>query len=1097
MSDKLFTCPIDRLLSWILAEERQGSIFGIDKNLFFMPAATDPFRMRRYDQLLETPVGVAAGPHTQLSQNIISAWLTGARYIELKTVQTLDKIEVAKPCIDMQDEGYNCEWSQELKLRRSFDQYLDAWILIHVLRRHFGWEFGIGPGVIFNMSVGYDLAGIKNANVQEFLDLMENCQPLLEAKLEQIETIYPATHDLGIASRLSDNVTLSTMHGCPPDEIERIARYLIEERRLHTAVKLNPTLLGPDNLRQILTSNLGFRNITVPDQAFEHDLKYDQALTIIRNLQASAGKAGVEFGLKLTNTLEVLNQKELFPGSEEQAYLSGRALHPLSVNLAAKLQTEFDGALDLSFCAGADCFNIADLVACGLAPVTTCSDLLKPGGYGRLKQYIGQLADRFSKRSAVSVEDFINITAGHPGSTSQAALKNLQAYAKVVLTNDSYQRESPFYPSVKTLKPLPVFDCISAPCTAACATDQGIPEYMYHTAKSDFDRAYATILKTNPLPGITGYVCDHLCQTKCTRINYDRPLLIREIKRFVTEHGQTGNTPIKITSNGKQVAVIGGGPSGLSCAYFLALQGFAVEIFEAKANLGGMVSGAIPRFRLGDDSVQNDLNLITGLGVQIHYSRTIDQDEFQRLQTEYDYVYLGLGAQASRKLNIPGEDHNRVLDPLKFLSAVKNGISLPMGSEVIIIGGGNTAMDAARTSLRLVGEGGTVTIVYRRTIDQMPADWEEVAAAQAEGIAIHELLAPVFIEEQGGKLVLIVRRIRLGAKDSSGRPRPVDIPGSDFALDCDYLIPAVGQSVAVDFLDDADLRVDPRTKATSRPKVYAGGDAVRGAYTIIAAVGDGQRAAAAIGEQVTGTTVNFDTGLAGKASAEVQAQRFATRDYGSITSGFEPHHDRPVKTLLTSEQAWTEAARCLYCDEFCDICVTVCPNRANLAYPVDKIAIDIPIVTQLGGKTAIKAGSRLIVDQPTQIANIADFCNECGNCTTFCPTAGAPWRDKPRICLSEAGFADLVEGYYLRLDRLDFKSPAGSTSLQIIDEQLVWETPQLTVTFDKKTLELTRVDWKTTPDQSISLEPALRMAVIWKGLREISISGLPLINQEH
>ena len=601
----------------------------------------------RYGQLLETPIGVAAGPHTQLSINIITAWLTGARYIELKTVQTLDEIEVTKPCIDMQDEGYNCEWSQELKLRQSFDQYLDAWILIHILQHKFGWCDTTAPGLIFNMSVGYDLAGIKQANLQEFLDLMEDCNAVLQGRLDLLEPLYPALKNIPISQRLTNSVTVSTMHGCPPDEIEKIGRYLIEERNLHTLIKLNPTLLGPDRLRSILNEQLGFKNIQVPDQAFEHDLKYDQALEIIDNLQLSAKRQGVEFGLKLTNTLEVLNLKDLFPKQEKQSYLSGRALHPLSVNLAAKLQDDYGGQLDMSFCAGADCFNVANLVACGLSPVTTCSDILKPGGYGRLKQYFDNLRAGFKAMKASDTEQFIMNSASSALDLNQAKLENLSRYADQVVSAVEYQRPTPFYPSIKTERKLEQFDCISAPCIEACATDQNIPDYMYYTARGEFAKAYDVITATNPLPGITGQVCDHLCQQKCTRINFDRPLMIREIKRYVTEnHAMANPADVRAFRNIK-IAVIGGGPSGLSCAYFLARDGFKVDIFEANDQLGGMVSGAIPWFRLSTETIAADLELIIDLGVHINHNTVIDEEQFRKLQSGYDYIYLGLGAQSA------------------------------------------------------------------------------------------------------------------------------------------------------------------------------------------------------------------------------------------------------------------------------------------------------------------------------------------------------------------------------------------------------------------------------------------------------------------
>ncbi len=245
-SDKLYVCDIATLLRWILEDEKKGRIFGIEKDLFYVPQKTDPFRMRRYEKLLETPVGVAAGPHTQLSQNLIAAWLTGGRYMELKTIQILDELEVTKPCIDMGDEGYNCEWSQELKLDQSFDEYLNAWIVLHILKDKFGWGSPDEPGFIFNMSVGYNLEGILSPTVQRFLDRMADCAKEKAAKIEELAGFYPRVRDLDISDCISDNVTVSTMHGCPPDEVEKIGRYFVEERKLHTTIKLNPTLLGAD-----------------------------------------------------------------------------------------------------------------------------------------------------------------------------------------------------------------------------------------------------------------------------------------------------------------------------------------------------------------------------------------------------------------------------------------------------------------------------------------------------------------------------------------------------------------------------------------------------------------------------------------------------------------------------------------------------------------------------------------------------------------------------------------------------------------------------------------------------------------------------------
>ncbi len=310
MTDKFSIIPFRQLVSIVFAELGKDEFFGIPRAIFFNPSSSDPFRMNRYGALLETPLGVAAGPHTQLSQNIIAAWLCGARYIELKTIQTLDELSVSKPCIDMQDEGYNCEWSQELKIHESFDQYLNAWILIHLLKHKFGWIEDKTSGTIFNMSVGYNLEGIMNPNVQWFFEKMKNCSIEKQRKIDEISDLYPEITEIPISDCISNNVTLSTMHGCPPDEIEKIGTYLIEEKKLHTVIKLNPTLLGKDLLREILT-NSGF-DIEVPDLAFEHDLKYPEAVSIIRNLQKKAEKHQLHFGLKLTNTLRNIESERCF-----------------------------------------------------------------------------------------------------------------------------------------------------------------------------------------------------------------------------------------------------------------------------------------------------------------------------------------------------------------------------------------------------------------------------------------------------------------------------------------------------------------------------------------------------------------------------------------------------------------------------------------------------------------------------------------------------------------------------------------------------------------------------------------------------------------
>jgi len=1087
MSDKFTCCPIDRLLKWILQEEKHGEIFGIRKELFFIPQDSDVFKIKRYGQDLETPIGVAAGPHTQLSQNIISAWLTGARYMELKTVQTLDELEVTKPCIDMTDEGYNCEWSQELKLEQSFNEYLNAWIILHILKDKFDWGSTRSPGFMFNMSVGYNLEGILNSNVQAFLDKMADCAAEKTARIDTLAGIYPPVKDLDIPDRIADNITISTMHGCPPDEVEKIGRYFIENRKLHTTIKLNPTLLGPDKLRDILNSELGFE-VEVPDMAFGHDLKYEAGLALIKSLLDSAGKVGVEFNLKLTNTLETTNRDQNLPEKEQMLYMSGRALHPISINLARRLQKEFNGELDISFSAGTDCFNVADILACNMRPVTVCSDILKPGGYGRLSQYLEEISLSFAAAGADSIGAFIT-TRAQTKDVARAGLKNLQAYAAAVVTDKIYQKSNFPYESIKTPRELTVFDCAKAPCVDTCAASQDIPGYMHYTARGKYQKALDVILETNPFPNMQGMVCDHLCQYKCTRMNYDSPLLIREIKRFVAQQQDRNLPRKKAASNGLKVAIIGAGPSGLACAYFLALSGFEVDIYETKDIPGGMAADGIPTFRLDDDSLKKDIEGIVALGVKIHYGSKINLDRFEALRNTYQYVYVAVGAQKGLNLGVPGEDAPGVYDQISFLSAVRRGQAPELGQNVVVIGGGNAAMDAARTANRLVGPDGRVSIVYRRTREEMPADFEEIQAALDEDIELIELTAPECLLVEDGRVQSnVCFKMELGETDASGRPRPIKIEGTEFEIKVDSVISAIGQRVELDFFPEEGLRSDPDSLETQLPNVFAGGDAVRGASTLIRAIGDGKRVAESIKRRAA---VQFDLPLDTsdrKPDAKTLQIAQARRGYGpqvpEISLDQRRDFDLVVHTL-DDESARQEARRCLQCDVFCNICITVCPNRANIAYPVDAFEIRVQQAVRTDKKIRFEEVETVWISQKFQIINIGDFCNECGNCATFCPTSGAPYRVKPKFHLSQKSFENEQNGYMLVDGVLKARVVGELETLSRHEDHLIYETGDIRTRLNLKTFAAEEATLISDADGPIDLRHAAQMAIMLTALKDL------------
>lgn len=1071
MTDHFSTISLASLLEIILKQfDNNKSIFGIQEEQFFNPKLYPNLQSKRFGDLLETPLGVAAGPHSQMAQNIVVAWLTGARFIELKTIQTLDELNVSKPCIDMQDEGYNCEWSQELKIHQSFEQYLNAWIIIHVLRDKFGWLDSVEPGVIFNMSVGYNYEGILNDNVQWFFEKMDDASDELVEKVESIKHIYPNVENLSINPQLSNNITLSTMHGCPSDEIEKIGEYLITEKKIHTAIKLNPTLLGKDKLHEILDAS-GFET-QVPDIAFEHDLKYEDALGIINNLKLKAKEQNVCFSLKLTNTLESVNHKDVFPPKEPMMYMSGKALHQISMNLIYKLQKEFNNELDISFSGGADTFNVSDIIKCGLSPVTVCSDLLKPGGYSRLQQYIQALA---KAEKVASSFDF------------------LEKYVEELKTNVAYQKKGFHDPSIKTDRELSYFDCAHAPCVDTCPTNQGIPDYMHYTAKGDFDKAAQVIKATNPFPLTTGMVCDHLCQTKCTRINYDSPLLIREIKRFIAEDAKKngGGLHEKIEVANTKAAIIGAGPAGLSCAYYLAIAGVEVNVYESKLQAGGMASGAIPSFRLTDEAVGFDMQSIINAGVKVHYNHPIKKEEFEKVQSKNDALFIGAGAQVSKVLNIEGIEAAGVLDPLEFLFKVKENQPSGIGKNVIIIGGGNTAMDAARTAYRMVGENGKVTIVYRRTIKQMPADLGEIKAVLEEGVEIVQLAAPLKITTENGQVKsLLCRKMELGEKDESGRASINEIVQSDFEIPVDTIIPAIGQNLDIDFASLEDLRTPKGSYQTQLDQVYIGGDALRGASTAINAIGDGRKAAKEILENL---------GLAYISSQIEDRERKLTKDLMLKKSKriaaqipIETELDdrknfKLVSTTLTKEQAMEEASRCLLCDEVCNICTTVCPNLAFHAYEITPLNLHLQNLKVVDGLIEKQETYSFQVKQPQQILHIADWCNQCGNCNTFCPSAGAPYKEKPHLYLSEEEFEKEKDGCYLNVNHdnleLFFYKEHKKYSLSYKEESLQFETQNYSLTLDKN-IQPIEIELKEKTDFGIDLSIAAQMSLLLQGAKD-------------
>ncbi|MDG1410789.1 MAG: 4Fe-4S dicluster domain-containing protein [Acidimicrobiales bacterium] len=391
-------------------------IFDLPSARIWRPAEDIDLSFEFLGRPAASPIGPAAGPHSQMAQNIVLAWLGGSRLFELKTVQVMDDLDIARPCIDMETIGYNIEWSQELEVHQSLEEYVKAWMIIEILRRWEPLAEHLGPDTgahVFDLSVGYDLAGIQSEKVAGFIRAMGDASTEIERLRPGIPDLFGDLAEIEFPTTVSDSVTLSTFHGCPPDEIEAITTHLIDDHDVDVIVKLNPTLLGLDRVREIVNAQLGYDGVVLVPTAFEEDLQFDRAISLIGGLNEYAKDRRHRFGIKLTNTLVVSNEKQWMP--EDTMYLSGLPLHVLATALADELAAALpgqlmlpghDGDIQVSFSAGVVKENLADTIAMGVRPATICSDLLKPGGYGRLAPMLRTLTDAVRASGCTDLESW-------------------------------------------------------------------------------------------------------------------------------------------------------------------------------------------------------------------------------------------------------------------------------------------------------------------------------------------------------------------------------------------------------------------------------------------------------------------------------------------------------------------------------------------------------------------------------------------------------------------------------------------------------------------------------------------------------------------
>ena len=420
---ELIPHPFGSLIKRMFHElETAGSIFDYPSKKFFIGTTDKDYSVKFHGKNSSSPLGPASGPQTQMAQNILLSWLGGSRIMELKTVQVLDELEIPRPCIDMQTIGYNVEWSQELRVEQSLHEYVKGAMLIQILQASGKLTLANNfENVLYDMSVGYDLEGIKSDKVCRFIEKMKDASEIVEQYRKQIPEKYAEYRDLDFQTRLSDTLTLSTFHGCPPDEIEKIIDYLFHQHSLNCIIKLNPTLLGKKKVRNLLNEMMGYQDIVVPDEAFENDTTWEQAQGFVERLGQTAESLGLGFGVKFNNTLIVENHRNFFPQTEKVMYLSGTPLHVLGINLVQQFRERFGNRFPISFSAGIDRTNFADTVALGLTPITVCSDLLKVGGYSRSSSYFKELNSRMDSLGVSDIESYIIKAYGN----AEQALENI------------------------------------------------------------------------------------------------------------------------------------------------------------------------------------------------------------------------------------------------------------------------------------------------------------------------------------------------------------------------------------------------------------------------------------------------------------------------------------------------------------------------------------------------------------------------------------------------------------------------------------------------------------------------------------------------
>lgn len=856
-----------KLMGMIVAEHNdRGSIFGVT-DLYHAGRARIPV----FGQRIENPIGVSAGPVTQLAQGIVAAYAAGARYIELRTLYAGEREPVPKPYIDAPGEMFHVGGATELSAEQAFNEYVKAWYAVKLISS--GYSLGVQEGFIFNMSLGGSLEGLKSRPVDNFIEglksaeytpIWRECENWARAHMNLLDGV-DGSYISDISAGVSDSVTYVPRPGATAEEIEAAAAWLIGEKRLHTFVRIEPTMLGYYGVRGILDIG-GYGDLELEKERFDRDLQFDDAKAMFLRLQSLADSRRLEFGVKIAGGLPVRKRGDLL---YDEMLLTGKALFPVTFALAEKIAGEFGGGLRVSYAGGADITTAAKLFEAGVWPVTFASELMKPGAHLRLKQ----IAD------AVSRCDYAQFSGIF---TSDLPEIEKEAYESGRYKN-RYLRRAPKAPG-----PIPAGPCHISPCRSACPLGQDIPYILRLIKDGKKKEALGVILERNPLPFTTGALCAHPCMDACTRRFYECPIDIRGERYRAAKEAcfDVLDATSKTKKDNLRVAVVGCGPAGIAAAAFLARRGCPVTVFDRSVRPGGAIQKYIPKFRVPDSDFEWDVTLTQALGVELELEHEVASlDELRDLG--YEHIVLAVGAEEPIPLKLAFGKSAPALEFLEKYKENPDSLAESYLGNVAVVGSGIEAVDAARSVKRLPSVE-SVTVVADCPMEQMAARPEMIAAAKSEGVRFRELLLPTGL--RGGWL--LCHRAAPGEPQKDGTI-PMEDTGEKDKVEADCVIAALGERPASPLFEEigADVSVV--------------GDAAHGRTSVAEAAADAQRFAAKL------VRFHGDRWLPYNEAPDL---------------AFLPKRGKVIADCAKCP----ESSRCLECETVCEFCAECCPNRAYL-----------------------------------------------------------------------------------------------------------------------------------------------------------------------